>query len=520
MESASIAHPRPGAARETSEHGLARNAIGFGQGLVIALASTAPAYSIAAVIGVLVLQVGVQAPATLLAAFVPMLFIASAFLYMNRADPDCGTTFSWVARAMGPWAGWFAGWAVTITGVLVIGSLADVAARYLYLTVGWESAAASKLGVMILSVVFIALMTLMCILGTRLSARLQTALITVEMGALLLFSVVALVKVFSGHAHAGSTKPHASWFSPFAVSSAGALVSGLLVGVFIYWGWESSVNLNEETENPVTAPGRAAVLSTVILLFTYLAVSTAIVAFVGVKGTAAFEDESIFGAIGGQVLGSPLDKLLLLAIVTSGLASTQTTILPASRTVLSMARARALPSSLGRTHMRFLTPHVATIWIGAIATAFYVIANTINENFLFDTITALALLIAFYYAMSGFACVIYYRRELRRSVGNFVFMGLAPLIGGLILMYLFGKACVDFADVNSSYLGTEWLGVAPPLVIGLGALALGIVFMFVQFAFGDRSYFARRGFETVPPEVASGQVRVAVDTAGAGRDAT
>jgi amino acid transporter len=144
VESASIAQPPVGGVRETSGHGLERNAIGFGQGLVIALASTAPAYSIAAVIGVLVLQVGVQAPATLLAAFIPMVFIASAFLYMNRADPDCGTTFSWVARAMGPWAGWFAGWAVTITGVLVIGSLADVAARYLYLTVGWDSAAESR----------------------------------------------------------------------------------------------------------------------------------------------------------------------------------------------------------------------------------------------------------------------------------------------------------------------------------------------------------------------------------------
>ena len=61
-----------------------------------------------------------------------MFFIAAAFYYMNRADQDCGTTFSWVTRALGPWPGWMGGWAICTTGILVVGSLADVAARYFY----------------------------------------------------------------------------------------------------------------------------------------------------------------------------------------------------------------------------------------------------------------------------------------------------------------------------------------------------------------------------------------------------
>ena len=59
-----------------------------------------------------------------------MFFIAAAFYYMNRVDPDCGTTFSWVTRAMGPYAGFLGGWAIFTTGVLVIGSLADVSALF------------------------------------------------------------------------------------------------------------------------------------------------------------------------------------------------------------------------------------------------------------------------------------------------------------------------------------------------------------------------------------------------------
>jgi hypothetical protein len=76
------------------ETGLKQNAIGFLDALVIGLASTAPAYSLAAVIGIVVVIAGMQAPAVLLASFVPMSFIAAAFYYMNRADQDCGTRSS------------------------------------------------------------------------------------------------------------------------------------------------------------------------------------------------------------------------------------------------------------------------------------------------------------------------------------------------------------------------------------------------------------------------------------------
>ena len=80
---------------------LDHDAIGFRGALVIGLASTAPAYSLAAVIGTVTVIVGFQAPGALLASFVPMFLIAAAFFYMNRADQDAGTTFSWVTRAAG-----------------------------------------------------------------------------------------------------------------------------------------------------------------------------------------------------------------------------------------------------------------------------------------------------------------------------------------------------------------------------------------------------------------------------------
>jgi amino acid transporter len=490
---------------ERGEKGLRRDAIGFVDGLIIGIASTAPAYSLAAVLAIVVVGVGVQAPAVLLFSFVPMFLIATSFLYMNRADPDCGTTFSWVTRAMGPQFGWIAGWAVCTTGIIVIGSLADVAAYYFFDLVGIDSLRDSKAAVTITAIAIIAVMTLICVLGTELSARVQRVMISAQVIALLVFAVVAIVKVAAGDAPEGSIDPALSWFSPFAVDSADALVLGLLTGVFIYWGWESAVNLNEETEHSTSAPGLAGVVSTVVLLVTYVSVTTAVVAFAGLERVAEFEDDAgIFGAIADDVLGTGLSWIVVLAIVTSALASTQTTILPASRTSLSMARQGAFPEVLGRVHPRFATPHVSTIAIGVIAALWYGVLNSVSQNFLFDSLTALSLMIAFYYALNGFSCAIYYRHELTRSAKNFFLIGVGPVVGALILGYLFFRAIDEYSNVDESYSGTEWFGVAIPVALGVGLLLFGAALMLAWRLSGHDRFF-RRHTETVDPDVAAGR---------------
>ena len=99
------------------------------------------------------------------------------------------------------------------------------------------------------------------------------------------------MKVAGGDAPEGSIDPELSWLSPFALEDTGALVTGLLIGVFIYWGWESAVNLTEETRGLGDRAGPRGVISTVILLVTYLSVAIAVVAFAGLERTAEFEDD-------------------------------------------------------------------------------------------------------------------------------------------------------------------------------------------------------------------------------------
>jgi amino acid transporter len=478
------------------DKGLKKNAIGYLSNIVIGVASTAPAYSLAATLGfiVAVKGVGVHAPAVLLVSFLPMLLIAAAYKYMNRADPDAGTTFAWTTRAHGPATGWVNGWAIFLADVIVMASLADIAAIYTFKLFNWESAASSKGAIVVAAVLWIALMTWICYRGIELSARVQQILLSAEIVILTIFAVVAFAKVFGSHPPAHSITPSLSWFNPFAINF-GDLVDGILLGVFIYWGWDSGVAVNEESEDPNEGPGRAAVVSTVLLLVIYLIVSAGAQSFHG-TGFLESNSEDVLSALGKPVLGGVFYKLLIVAVLTSASASTQTTILPTARTTLSMAHWKAVTALLGRVHKTYLTPTVSTLGMGVVSIAVTVPLILASESVLEDSLTAIGFPICFYYGFTGIACFWYYRHELSKSARNLILLGLAPLAGGLMLFGVGAKAAFYYneaANVSSPPIGPFTL----PIWMGIGGLLLGVVLMLISRPFFP-AFFSRKS-ETARP---------------------
>jgi len=493
---ASLTGPAIETGVEPGEKGLKQNAIGFISSCVIGVASTAPGYSLAAVLGLVTLEVGLQAPAIMWLAFLPMLFIAAAYYYMNRADPDCGTTFTWGTKALGPQAGWLGGWAIVVADIIVMANLAQIASLYTFLLFD-SNANPSTTAVTAVGVVWIAVMTAIVVIGIELSARTQWFLLGAEYLILVVFAVVALIKVYTQDI-AGSIDPSFSWFSPFEIDSTAALTAGVLLAIFIYWGWDSGVTVNEETEDRARAPGLAAVAATVFLVFIYVLVATSATAFAGPEALGEHSDDAL-SFLGTEVFGGTLDSLLILAVLTSAAASTQTTILPTARTTLSMARHGAIPKVFGKIHPRFQTPHISSILMGAASIAWYVGLTIASEDILFDSIAALGLMIAFYYGLTGFACAVYYRRELTKSAKNFLLIGIAPLLGGLILAWVFVKSVIDLSDPANSESGNSWFGLGPPLVIGIFFLILGVVLLLLQWR-ANPAFFRQR------PEVADPNV--------------
>ncbi|MFJ9413084.1 APC family permease [Streptomyces sp. NPDC101227] len=488
------AGPSGGAPSAGTDKGLKGGALGLFASTVIGLASTAPAYSLAATLGVIVGIVGIQSPIIIVLAFLPMLLIAYGYKGLNQVDPDCGTTFTWASRAFGPHTGWLGGWGIVAADIIVMANLAQIAGQYGFELVGAAGLAKSTLWTMVAGVVWIALMTWICYIGIEVSANLQKVLLTVEVAMLLVLAVTALVKVYSGTAPGSSLHIAWSWFDPTQIRSLDAFTTGILTTVFIYWGWDSCVSVNEETADRTRTPGRAAVASTVILLCVYLLVTTSAQSFAGVKttgiGLANPENSSdVLSHLGNEIFGSgaggqALTKLLILMVLTSAAASTQTTILPTARTTLSMATFKALPANFARIHPRFLTPTWSTVGMGLASIVFFVLLSRVSENLLADSIGSVGLMIAFYYGLTGFACVWYFRKVLLSSPRTLWTKGIMPGLGGVMLLYFFVYACVVYAAPD--YGSTSWTLPFPPhwqlggvFVTGLGGLILGAVLMLI-----------------------------------------
>jgi amino acid transporter len=424
-------------------------------------------------------------------SFVPTLLVSLGYRYLNKADPDAGTTFAWTTRAFGPWIGWFNGWAIFIADVIVMASLSVIASQYTYLLFDWTHGANSSAWIIVGSVVWITLMTWICYRGIELSAETQVFLLSAELLILAAFSIVALVKTYHGGALAGSMHVSASWFNPFALPF-NALILGVLLGIFIYWGWDSGVAVNEESRDSAEGPGKAAVLSTVLLVLIYLIVATSAQAFAGTSFLSA-NSTDVLNALGGKVFGSGWDKFLIIAVLTSASASTQTTILPTARTTLSMAKWGAIPEAFGRIHPRYLTPTVSTIGMGALSAVWtaVLIGFNSNQNVLNDSITALGFAVCFYYGFTGLACGWYFRRQLFRSVRGFVLAGVLPVLGGAMMGFVFVKAFIVEQYTKDYNYSTPLFGIQIPIVIGIGALLLGIPFMIVC-AVKFRAFFSRK----------------------------
>ncbi|MCS3842801.1 APC family permease [Microbacterium sp. AK031] len=473
-----------------SQKGLSAGTVGLIGAVVIGISCIAPAYTLTAALGPTVSEVGFQVPAIILIGFIPMLLVAFGYRELNRSMPDSGTSFTWAARAFGPWVGWMAGWGLIAATILVLSNLAGIAVEFLFLLIDQIAGSPGSIAELAFNPFINVVVCLLFMLGATLvsyrdmqtTQKLQCYLVGFQMLVLLIFSITAFVQVAQGNAFDASPV-ELSWFNPFAVGSVGAIVAGLSLSIFIFWGWDVTLTMNEETKNPEKTPGRAATLTVITIVVLYLLLSIALLSFAGI-GTGALglgnEDiqSNVFFYLSGPILG-PLAFLVSLAVLTSSASSLQSTFVSPARTLLAMGHYGALPSQFARVSPRFFTPGYATIIAAVVASAFYAVMRFISEDVLWDTITALGMMICFYYGITAFACVWYFRKQWFDSARTFFFTLLFPLVGGIILAALFVMTLVD--SMNPDYgSGSNIAGVGLVFILGVTVIVLGIIIMIWQ----------------------------------------
>ncbi|MCX5388261.1 APC family permease [Streptomyces sp. NBC_00083] len=455
----------------TSGRGLQPNVLSPFDTVVMAVAGSAPAYSLAATTSVLVGSVGLASPAALLYCAIPMLGIVLAFGRLGRIDVNAGAAYSWVGRTLHPFLGFLSGWALVVAATLfmVAGSLpaGQMTLGLFDAGLAHDTALATATGAG-----WFLLMLGVVLGGARLSARAQLVISGIELTILFGFSAGALIRVGEG---AGAVPFDWSWLGFSHFDGVSGFAAGTLIAAFYYWGWDVTSNLSEETRDSRRTAGLAALVGVGVVFALFLAFTVATDALLtgdeithGQSNVLALLGERIWPGAGGQ--------LMVLAAVLSTIATLETTLIQVTRSLFAMGRDRTMPGALGALHRRWNTPWVAIVVVGAVALVLFVASNALGsvQDIMADALSAIGLQTTLYYGLAGLAAVVAYRRTLTRSVGSFLLGGVWPLLGSVFMFCVFGLSL------------TRLSGAA--VAIGIGSLLAGIVPMLWYWRRGSPYY--------------------------------
>ncbi|MEU0029237.1 APC family permease [Streptomyces sp. NPDC006335] len=448
--------------------GLQANALGTFDTVVMAVAGSAPAYSIAATTAVLVGSVGLASPAALLYCAIPMLGIALAFSYLSRIDVNAGASYSWVGRTLHPFLGFVSGWALVISATIfmVAGSLP---AGSMTLALFDQDLADNTALSTVVGAAWFVLMLLVVLGGARLTVRAQLVMSGVELAILALFAVLALF-------HTGNARSFEwSWLGFGHFDGMAGFASGALIAAFYYWGWDVTSNLSEETRNSRRTTGLAGLIG-VGIVFLLFEVFTIAVNVILTSRQIEDNDANVLAVLGEEVWPGWGGKLLIVAVMLSTIATLETTLIQVTRSLFAMGRDRTMPSALGKVHRRWNTPWVAIVVVGTVALLMFIASNALGSvgDILSDAISAIGLQIAVYYGLSGLAVVVAYRKMLLKSPTDFLLGGLWPLLGALFMFWIFVESLGELSTAA--------------ITIGVGGLAVGLVPMFWYWRRGSDYY--------------------------------
>jgi len=475
--------PRDSGDPDTHQHALQADGVSAAGSIVMAVAGSAPAYSIAATTATLVAAAGLASPAALLWCGLPMLGIAWAFMYLGRADVNAGAAYSWVGRALHPILGFFSGWALVVSATIfmVAGALP---AGVMTVALFAPEQQSNVLLVTAIGAVWFLVMAACVLFGVQITARAQWIMSLIEVAILFVFAIWAIIRAATS-AHAGPSFSW-DWLSFAHFTGPGAFVAAALVAAFYYWGWDVSSNLNEETKDGHKNAGMGGIIGVIIVFVLFEVFTIATLVMLPTK-TIEANSGNVLGVLGEVIWPGIGGKILIVAVMLSTIATLETTLIQVTRTLFAMGRDHTIPAAFGRSHRKWRTPAFATLVVVGVSVVLFIGSNFLGSvgEILGNAISSIGLQIAFYYALAGIAVVVAYRKVIFKSTKNFIFIGLWPALGAIFMVWIF---VVSIPRLDAVVI---W--------IGLGALALGVV-PIVLFWRKGKAYFSRRPME-LPDEL-------------------
>ena len=445
---------------------LKENTLSLSDAIVLGLASSAPAQTMAVALPALVAAIGYAGVLPIACAFVPMLGIALAYQHLNRWDQSAGATYTWVSRALHPYLGFVAGWVILMYYTLGTTGMTLPAGTYTLQLIA-PGIANNKIAAVAVGSLWNLAVTFLLLAGIEVAARFQRALAVFEYSVLFFFAILGIRALISGHA-ATSITP--AWFGISGASNMKEFVGGILIAVFMYSGWDAAIYVNEETKNKEANPGRAAVSSVVILLLVYGLITFA---YQGIVDRAALQSSAgnALAVIAQRLLPGPGSLLLSVVVLLGTVACLQVAIVSASRLGFAMAEDRVMPAFFKIVHPRTGSPWAVTLFMGGINLVFLMLTAFEaggTREMLSNIAGSLGIIASLFYALTAIAAVWQYRGVLFKNLGNFLLGGLWPALGAIFLLLVVFEAVLTGAVAPAvlwSGLGAS--AVALPIALGI-----------------------------------------------------
>ena len=429
---------------------LARNEVGLLGSTVFALAGAAPGQTVSIVLASLVTTAAYGTILPLAISALGLLCIAVAFQRLNMWRQNAGATYEWVCRSLSPYAGNLVGWLMLVAfcGFVLIDVITIGPSVLALLGFSPNNQFVGALAIVIIGTA----LTATAVIGIRPSARLQVTVALIEYSILAVFIVWAFIEVFLVH-KAGTVRPSTDWLS-FKGTGAGVFSASMVIAVASIAGWDGGIYVNEETERPEKNPGLGAVVAVAILGVIFVSMWAT---FQGIAPLGALNAHAANAAafVGQRLGGTAGDRVISLAVVLSVLATTQVAIIGTARLMFSMSRDRVLPAKLGSVSERFRTPWFATAALGAVMMVLGIIDiySSSVSTAVGNLVTVSGFLYSLFYAITGLAAAWFYRRFITRSAKDFGILGVMPLAGAGLLLWVAYKGAIGLSSTEKEILG-------------------------------------------------------------------
>jgi amino acid transporter len=457
-----------------SRPGLRANALKARDVVVMSLASSGPTQSIAVTLAAMLATVGYASFLPVLICFIPMLGIAIGYQRLNAWQPSAGATYSWVGRAVNPHVGFFAGWIMLMYYTIGTTSLTIPLGTYT-LSFFSNAAANNKYDVALVGTAFNLIVLVVAALGIKLSARFQWGWAIFEFGLLIGFTIAAIVGIYGGHL-THTVHVTSSWFTISGAGGFTALISGVLLAIFLYSGWDTAAYVGEEARGKQAGP--AAITSVVLLFIIY---SVTMLAFQGIAPNHVMQANAanILAFVGQRIGGSFWENVMIVAVLGGTLASLQAAIVSSSRISFAMGRDRVFPRWFGAVSEEHRTPWNATILLGLLNVVFLWGSTLIGSigRALNDIVSTLGLIAAIFYLLTAGTAVWYYRRSILTSTGNFVLGGILPGLGAAFMAFV-----IIYSLATNSLNGVE-------IAFGFGLALFGFVLSVISKHVGKSRFY-------------------------------